>query len=142
MENKFKEIVEFMEKEIPCNRVLGIRVEELELGFAKLVIPFREDLVGDKRRPAIHGGVISALIDTCGGTAVWTHFTKEDRISTVDIRVDYLSPGPDSDIYAESEVKRLGNRVGVTHTKVYSAQDKSKIVAEGRAVYNIRIATS
>lgn len=134
------EIREFMEEHVPFNRHrhLGIRVDELKQGFARFFIPFRGEFIGDRRRPSLHGGVISALIDTCGGAAVWTHFTREDRISTVDIRVDYLRPGPDHDIFAESEVQRIGNRVSVVHTRVYAASDKETIIAEGRAVYNIR----
>jgi uncharacterized protein (TIGR00369 family) len=138
MEKSLDEIRKFMEDQVPFNRHLGVIVDELRRGFARFLIPFRNEFIGDKRRPALHGGVISALIDTCGGAAVWTHFTKEDRISTVDIRVDYLRPGPNDGIIAESEVKRVGNRVGVVHTRVYSAKDKDTIIAEGRAVYNIR----
>ena len=138
MKKNFKEIIVFMEEEIPFNKHLGIRVDELREGFARLFVPFRKEFIGDKRRPALHGGIISALIDTCGGVATWTHCTKEDRISTVDIRVDYLRPGPDDDIIAESKVQRMGNRVSVVHTQVYAASDKETIIAEGRAVYNIR----
>ena len=138
MKKSFKEIVAFMEEQVPFNKYLGIKVDELREGFARLFIPFRNEFIGDSRRPALHGGVISALIDTCGGTAAWTRCTKDDRISTVDIRVDYLRPGPDNDIVAEALVKRMGNRVSVVHTLVYAAKDKETIIAEGRAVYNIR----
>ena len=127
-------------KEVPFNKFLGIKVDELREGFARIFIPYRPELIGDKRRPALHGGVITTLVDTCGGTAVWTYFSKKDKISTIDIRVDYLSPGTDDDIFAESEVKRVGNRVGVVHTIVYSTRDKETIIAEGRAIYNIRLA--
>jgi len=138
MEKDLEDIRKFMEEHVPFNRHLGIQVDELRQGFARFVIPFRNEFIGDKRRPALHGGIISALIDTCGGAAVWTYFTTQDRISTVDIRVDYLRPGPDDDIIAESEVIRVGNRVGVVHTRAYAANDNKTIIAEGRAAYNIR----
>ena len=138
MKRNFEEIVVFMEEQVPFNKYLGIKVDELREGFARLFIPFRNEFIGDSRRPALHGGIISTLIDTCGGAAAWTHCTKDDRISTVDIRVDYLRPGPDHDIIAESEVQRIGNRVSVVHTRVFAASDKKTVIAEGRAVYNIR----
>ncbi|MBW1787913.1 MAG: PaaI family thioesterase [Deltaproteobacteria bacterium] len=138
MDKTFEAIIRFIEEEVPFDKYLGIKVEELREGFARLFLPFREEFIGDKRRPALHGGIISALIDTCGGAAVWTHFTTQDRISTVDIRVDYLRPGPADDIIAESEVIRVGNRVGVVHTRVSPSKDKTIVFAEGRAVYNIR----
>jgi len=138
MKETLETIKQIIEEEVPFDKYLGIRVDELAPGFASLSIPFRKEFIGDKRRPALHGGVISALIDTCGGTAAWTHCSKDDRISTVDIRVDYLRPGPDGDIVAEAFVQRTGNRVSVVHTRVYAARNPETIIAEGRSVYNIR----
>lgn len=135
---RFEVLVRFIEEEVPFDKYLGMKVEEVREGFAKLSIPFREEFIGDKRRPALHGGLISTLIDTCGGLAAWTHCTPDDRISTVDIRVDYLRPGPDDDITAEAVVQRTGNRVSVVHTRVYAARDRKTVIAEGRSVYNIR----
>lgn len=138
MNKTFEAIIRFIEEEVPFDKYLGIRVDELRDGFARLFMPFREEFIGDKRRPALHGGLISTLIDTCGGTAAWTHCTEDDRISTVDIRVDYLRPGPADDIIAEAFVQRTGNRVSVVHTRVYAASDQKTVIAEGRSVYNIR----
>jgi uncharacterized protein (TIGR00369 family) len=138
MNKDFEDIIRFIEEGVPFDKYLGIKVDELRKGFARLFIPFRKEFIGDNRRPALHGGLISTLIDTCGGTAAWTHCSKDDRISTVDIRVDYLRPGPDDDIFAESVVQRMGNRVSVVHTRVYSCSDKETVIAEGRSVYNIR----
>ena len=137
-EKDFAELIHFMEKEVPFNKQLGIKVEECRPGVARIRVPFRDELVGDKRRPALHGGVISAIIDACGGMAVWTQFDLKDLISTVDIRVDYLRPGPDRDICVESCVVRMGNRVSVVNSIVYPVDDRETIIAEGRAVYNTR----
>ena len=49
----------------------GLKGERLEPGHAVITLPVREDFVGDPRRPALHGGVVSALIDTTGGAAAW-----------------------------------------------------------------------
>ena len=77
-----------------------------------LFIPFCEDLIGDARRPAIHGGVISTLGDVCAGVAVWTRCKLDDRIATIDLRVDYLRPATAHDLYAEATERLLGNWVG------------------------------
>ena len=92
--------------------MLGIRVASIEEGRIRLFIPFREDLIGDARRPAIHGGVISTLADVCAGFAVWTRCRLNDRIATIDLQVDYLRPATAHDLYAEATVRLLGNRVG------------------------------
>ena len=138
MPKDYTRLIRFMEEEIPFNKLLEMKVEECSEGFARIRIPFRDELVGDTRRPALHGGVISAVIDACGGLAVWTRFEIEDLIATVDLRTDYLRPGPDCDICAESKVVRMGNRVSVVHTIIYPFHDRDTVVAEGRGVYNTR----
>ena len=127
-----------MELEVPFNRYLGFKVLEAGEGFARVRIPFKPDFIGDPRRPALHGGIMSTVIDACGGFAVWTLFNIEDLISTVDMRVDYLRPGPGNNVIAESRVVRMGNRVSVVNTIVYPEGNKEDILAEGRAVYNTR----
>jgi len=88
----FKVLTDLIENGLPFQKMLGIRVASIEEGRVRLFIPFREDLIGDARRPAVHGGVISTLADVCAGFAVWTRCKLDDRIATIDLRVDYLRP--------------------------------------------------
>ena len=130
-----------MEQMIPFNRLLGIELTEVRPGFARLEIAYRDDLIGDPVRPALHGGVISSLIDTCGGAACWTEIDGADRLSTVDLRVDYLRPGRKARLVAEGRVIRMGNHVGVADIAVFHADAPADLVACGKGVYNIRRAT-
>lgn len=127
-----------IENEIPFNRFVGVKVRSLEQGKCVLSIPYRPELLGDKRRRAIHGGVLSMLIDTCGGFAVWSLCNLDDRIATIDLRVDYLKPAIETDLVAEAVVKLHGNRVGNSHIIVYPDREPETVIAEGRGVYNIR----
>ena len=137
-QDTFRLVRTFMEEQIPFNRMLGMLVDELSPGRAKMRIPFRPELIGDPLRPAVHGGVLSALLDTVGGAAVWTCCTLEDRVSTIDLRVDYLRPGRAEDLLAEASVLRVGNRVGVTAMRIFHPSNPAESVADGRAVYNIK----
>ena len=127
-----------MTARIPFNAFLGIQVDDLDSGFARLSIPFRDEYIGDAARPALHGGVISTLIDTAGGAAVWTTVNRLDRVSTIDLRVDYLRPGRAETLIAEARVVRTGNRVGVVTVRAFHASAPSETVADGKAVYNIK----
>jgi uncharacterized protein (TIGR00369 family) len=128
-------VLRMMEEHAPFNQFLGIRGESVEPGRGVLILPVRAEFVGDPRRPALHGGVLSALIDTAGGVAAWSALGTGESVSTVDLRVDYLEPaGLGEPLRAEAELVRKGNRV--CHVRVAVTQGKT-LVAEGRAVYNI-----
>lgn len=132
------DLIFFLEEQIPFNRHLGIKVHQAKNGFARLFLAYKPEFTGDARRPALHGGILSTLIDTCGGVALWTCCSVSDAIATIDMRVDYLRPAPQKDLMAEAVVRLLGNRVGNVHTRVFNPDSRDKIIAEGRAVYNIR----
>jgi uncharacterized protein (TIGR00369 family) len=132
------ELLRFLEDLVPFNKFLGMRIAEAGDGFLRLELPFRPEFIGDQARPALHGGVISTLIDTCGGFAVWTKIAVDDRVSTIDLRVDYLSPGAPEALIAEARVVRVGNRVAVTDVRVFQPSDPDRTVATGKAVYNIK----
>jgi uncharacterized protein (TIGR00369 family) len=132
-----KQVVEEL---IPFNKFLGIRVAQMERGNVTLEIPYRAELVGDQLRPALHGGVLSALADTAGGFAVWS--AVEDpmaRVSTIDLRVDYLRPARLELLAATATVARVGGRVGVVDIVLFHPADPGHTVATGKGVYAIKI---
>jgi uncharacterized protein (TIGR00369 family) len=128
------------EEWIAFNKFLGVRSLSLEPGSVLLEIPFREELIGDPVRRAIHGGVLSALADTAGGFAVWTSLEDErTRISTIDLRVDYLRPGKQEDVRAQATLVRAGKTVGVADVRLYHPSDEATTIATGKGVYAIRL---
>jgi uncharacterized protein (TIGR00369 family) len=130
-----EQILYAMEHVVPFNRLLGMTGESVARGQAVLLLPVRPDFIGDVRRPAVHGGVLSTLIDTAGGLAAWSALADDESVSTVDLRVDFLEPaGLAGPLRAEAELVRKGNRV--CHVRIALTQD-GILVAEGRAVYNI-----
>ena len=133
-----KDLLGQLQQFIPFNKFLGIDIEDAREGFARLILPYRPEFIGDAARPALHGGVISTLIDVCGGFAVWTTIRLEDRISTIDLRVDYLSPGAPETLIAEATVVRAGNRVGVVDVRCWQPSTPNRTIATGKAAYNIK----
>ena len=58
---------------IPHSRALGMSLEEIGDGVAIISMPYDERFVGNPATGVIHGGAVSALMDTCGGAAVMSH---------------------------------------------------------------------
>lgn len=138
----YERLARLFETAIPFSKFLGMRVTKIEGGVAVVEIPFREELIGNPLLPSLHGGVVSSLLDTCGGVAVWSQIGRSDRISTVDLRVDYLRPGRPETIIGRGRVVRLGNRVGVAELTAYHPGAEDEPIAVGTGVYNVRRARS
>ena len=86
------ELKTFAEQGIPFNQFLGFTVTDLREGYARIEVTIKPQYIGDPYRPALHGGLTSALADTVGGIAAFTMLEPDQRVSTVDMRVDYLRP--------------------------------------------------
>ena len=77
---------------LPHARALGIVPVAMGGGEATFRLPWREDLVGDPETGVLHGGAVSALMDTCGGAAVMSHPEAAGGTATLDLRIDYMRP--------------------------------------------------
>ncbi len=129
------QLIAFFEEGIPFNRALGMKVDSLEEGHIRLRMEPAPEHVGNPFLPALHGGVISTLADAAGGLAVFSTLEPTQGCSTVDLRVDYIRRGdPALTLVCETKVVRAGNRVAVTDSTVFQAEE---IVATARAVYNV-----
>ena len=119
----------------PFNRLLGIQGECQGPGRVVMTLPARDDVVGDPRRPALHGGVVATLVDTAGGAAAWSTLAPGESVSTMNLSVDYLEPaGLGAPLRAEAKLLRKGSRV--CHVRVSVTQGDVH-VADGRGLYSI-----
>jgi uncharacterized protein (TIGR00369 family) len=127
-----------MEELIPFNRYVGLKAIDIDRGRARFEVPFRPELVGDFVRQSLHGGVISMLADVAGGAAAWSSLDEpRARVSTIDLRVDYLRPGRPETLVAEASVVRAGKRVAVTDVRMFHPSAPLDTIATGKGVYNI-----
>ena len=127
-------LIKTIEDTIPIHRFLGIKVETLEQKFVRVSVPFREEFVGDMRRNRWHGGIIATIMDSVGGIVGVAHFDSiEDKLATIDLRVDYLKGAEAETLIVEGKLVRLGNRILVAKMKAFQ---KEELIAEGKGVYN------
>lgn len=139
-------VVGAFEDKIPFNRFLGLHFEAVERDHARLGFEMRDELVGNFLRGSLHGGVISAALDTIGGLVAFLSVLKRvdaksleegvarlARIGTIDLRVDYLRSGVGRRFAATGSVLRTGNKVTVTRMELHN--DEGTLIAVGTGTY-------
>ena len=117
--------------------VLGTRLDHLEEGFCRVLLPYKDDLSrGDE---LIHGGVIAALIDKAGTASAWSYedIGRESRGATVGLTVNYLQGAKSCDLVAESRVVRRGGSITVADVEVTNPQ--GDLVAKGLVTYKLSL---
>lgn len=75
---------------LPHSVMLGMEPQEMGEGVAAISMPYKDDLIGDPVTGVIHGGAVSALMDTCCGAAVMCHPANAGGTATIDLRIDYM----------------------------------------------------
>jgi len=95
---------------IPYARFLGLRAE-LKGDELTLILPFSQHLIGNPLLPALHGGVVGALMEVTALTQLAIASKSERFPKTIDIGIDYLRSGKPVDTFARARVVKIGRRV-------------------------------
>lgn len=75
---------------LPFARALGLRLGRAGGDGVEIEMPWDARLVGDPATGVLHGGAVSALLDTASGAAVLLHPDVPGGTATLGLRVDYL----------------------------------------------------
>jgi uncharacterized protein (TIGR00369 family) len=95
---------------IPYSRFVGFTMEA-QGGELLGRLTYSESQIGNSLVPALHGGVVGALLES---TAVLTVLLKTETLQipkTISITFDYLRTSRTVDTFAVADLTRLGRRV-------------------------------
>jgi uncharacterized protein (TIGR00369 family) len=81
-----------------------------------------------------HGGVAASLIDSAVGLALCTLIEPEQLITTVEMKLNYLSPVPLGTLKARGKIIHRGKRIAVGEAE---ARVRKTLVAKGLVTYAI-----
>lgn len=113
---------------LPYSSALGMQLDDLEDGVAVISMPYDDKLVGDPRTGVIHGGAVSALMDTCCGAAVMSHPSHPGSTATIDLRIEYLRAArPGQKITARAECYHVTRSVAFVRATARDEEDGSPV---------------
>lgn len=134
------------EDKIVFNSVLGLKISVLTPQRVTGRLAMRRELIGHYSHNRLHGGVISATLDAMGGLMVMAaigarhmdeapqqRLMRFSKLSTIDLRVDYLRPAVGEHFDLSAEILRLGSRVASTRMEFLGAD--GKLLSTGTGAY-------
>lgn len=113
---------------IPYAGFLGVRAE-IKGDELTLILPYQAHLIGNPDLPALHGGVVGALMELTALTQLAIASKTAKFPKTIDINVDYLRSGRPDDTYARARVIKIGRRIANVQAEAWQEERARPIAA-------------
>ncbi len=141
-------IRDMFEERMCFHKLLGFEVSSLDPAGPSLSFTMRDELIGHYQHGRLHGGVISAALDSVAGLAVTVGIAEKfhdetaeqivhrfNRVGTIDLRTDYLHQGMGQRFTATGRIIRMGGRIASIQMSLVN--DEGLLIATGCASYVI-----
>lgn len=118
-----------IEDNSPLGNLLGFTRVEDSAARVVLEAEIRPELLN--RRGVVHGGVLSALLDSALGGAVVAGIDPEEWCATLQLSVQFISGGRRGPLRATGRLTRRGPRCAFAEGEVLDARGKLIARAQG-----------
>lgn len=109
---------------------LGLVLDTVAPGRAVVSMPYDPMLIGDPATRVIHGGAVSALMDTAGGAAVMSHPGGGIGTATLNLRIDYMRPAtPGDTITAVADVYHVTRTIAFVRAEAFDSDGDRPVAA-------------
>ncbi|MES2227761.1 MAG: PaaI family thioesterase [Pseudomonadota bacterium] len=102
------------------SRELRLSMHSAKPEWCVMKVPYDEQLVGNPNTRVLHGGVITALLDSCYGLAIFVRMGELRAMATLDLRIDYLKPAtPGRDVLGGAVCYKLSSELAFVRGCAY-----------------------
>ena len=123
---------------IPYAAYLDLRIEYADDGQARVYrMPYRDELIGSQRLPALHGGTVASLLELAMQLEVLIAESQTRIPYPVDFSIDYWRSAAAVDCYCQCRLIRSGRRIAQVQAECWQ-NDRERPVAFARADFLLR----
>ncbi|MDX1581809.1 MAG: PaaI family thioesterase [Alphaproteobacteria bacterium] len=113
---------------IPYADFLNISIREEGDGLIT-TMAFKEELIGNTRLPALHGGTLAALLEMAALLQLAYELEPEEMPKVITLTIDYMRSGKAQDTQARAIVSRLGRRVANVRAEAWQDNPNKPVAA-------------
>ena len=92
-------------------QTMGAVMGKVRPGQVEIEMPFRDDLT--QQHGFIHGGIVTAIVDSACGYAAFSLSAPDTAVLTVEYKVNFVAPAKGERLLARGEVVRSGATIAV-----------------------------
>ena len=147
-EDSFRQIAEYWNQAMPFNKLLGLEITQFSASESAVSVAWDDKLIGNPQQKILHGGVTASALDLAGGVVAAANILSQlpelspeiiaqslGRLSTIDLRTDFLRPGRGKLFIATAKIIRSGNKVAVARMEMHNEQGDH--IAFGTGTYMV-----
>ena len=126
-------ILDWMKTRNPFWALLGMELLEIKKGWAMVRLPIEDKLTN--AIGLVHGGAIFSAADSAVGMALVGMTNRDENISTLEMKINYMKPVNGSEIIAEAKIIHRGSQSAIGDVEV--RDEEQNLVSKGLATYAI-----
>ena len=104
---------------------MGLRWDDAET----IRLTIRPELIN--RGGLLSGVVTYGMVDYGMGSALWAQTTREERIATISISINYIQTATEGEIVCRSTVDRRNRRIAVLRSEIHHEDGRLLVTAIG-----------
>jgi uncharacterized protein (TIGR00369 family) len=147
-ETMFQQLLAYWNNNMPFNELLGLKITHLDAHKSEIRFDWKDTLVGNPKKKILHGGVTASALDLAGGAVVAANIVDRlsdvsptliekslSKMSTIDLRTDYLRPGVGEQFIIIAQVVRNGKKIAVARMDMHN--ELGEHIAFGTGTYMV-----
>ncbi len=144
-ENIYEFIHDIWDNHVPFHKHINQKIINFDKDSCEISLKKTDNLIIDISTQRLHGGVIASILDNTGALLALTNFIEQfdstdinyiikqsQKIGTLDLNINYLSPGSGDEFISKGKVIRRSKRLVLAEMTLYDENDVLVATATGK----------